>query len=177
MLSTTRSAPVHSPAPGIIPETATGPASNGSPIATGPDPGIAPAQPSPAVATGPDPGIAAAQPSPVTDRETPRERFRRTAHRSRLHAYAILAVALGVFLIALAVSNTAQVKINWVFGSSQVSLVWLVLFAAILGWLVGLVVNAAFHWRTRAPRRQQGRPIVTRWWDKRRSLSDETVSR
>ena len=161
MLSTTRSAPVYSPAPGVIPETVTAPASNGSPVATGPDPGIA----------------AAAQPSPATDRETRRERSRRQAHRWRLHAYAILAVALGVFLVALAVSNTAQVKINWVFGSSQVSLVWLVLFAAILGWLVGLVANAAFHWRTRAPQAPTGRPFMTRWWDRGGSLSDETVTR
>jgi hypothetical protein len=31
-----------------------------------------------------------------------------------------------------------------------------VLFAAILGWLLGLVATAAFHWRTRAPRRERG---------------------
>jgi hypothetical protein len=38
------------------------------------------------------------------------------------------------------------------FGTSHVSLVWLVLFAAILGWLLGLAATAAFHSRTRAPR-------------------------
>jgi uncharacterized integral membrane protein len=86
-------------------------------------------------------------------RESGRARFRRRAHRSRLHSYAILSVALVAFLIALAVSNTAAVKVSWVFGSSHVSLVWLVLFAAILGWLLGLAATAAFHWRTRAPRR------------------------
>lgn len=118
MLSKTRSTPAYSAAAGVIPDTITGPASNGSPVAT--------------------------------DRETRRERSRRKAHRSRLHGYAILAVALVAFLIALAVSNTAQVKVNWVFGSSHVSLVWLVLFAAILGWLLGLAATAGFHWRTRA---------------------------
>jgi uncharacterized integral membrane protein len=137
MLSKTRSTPVNSPAPGVIPDTITGPVSNGSPVAT-------------------DPDIAPAQPSAATDRETRRERSRRKAHRSRLHGYAILAVALVAFLIALAASNTAHVKVNWVFGSSHVSLVWLVLFAAILGWLLGLVATAAFHWRTRAPRRGGG---------------------
>ena len=60
-------------------------------------------------------------------------------------------------MIALAASNTAHVKVNWVFGSSEVSLVWLVLFAAILGWLLGLVATTAFHWRTRAPRQPGGR--------------------
>jgi hypothetical protein len=34
----------------------------------------------------------------------------------------------------------------------ELSLVWLVLFAAILGRLVGLVATAGSHWRTRAPR-------------------------
>ena len=131
MLSKTRSTPVRSAAPGVIPDTITGPVANGSPVATAP-------------------------PSAVNDRETRGEHFRRTAHRSRLHGYAILAVALAAFLIALAASNTAHVKVNWVFGSSHVSLVWLVLFAAILGWLLGLVATAAFHWRTRAPRRGRG---------------------
>jgi hypothetical protein len=32
-----------------------------------------------------------------------------------------------------------------------VALLWLVMFAVILGWLLGLVVAVAFHWRTRAP--------------------------
>ena len=66
-------------------------------------------------------------------------------------------MALVAFLIALAASNTAQVKVNWVFGSSNVSLVWLVLFAAILGWVLGLVATAAFHWRTREPRQHGAR--------------------
>src|SRR5437588_12449423 len=105
---------------------------------------------------GREPDVAGAQPSAATGRETWRERSRRKAHRWRLHGYAILTVALVAFMIALAASNTARVKVNWVFGSSHVSLVWLVLFAAILGWLLGLVVTAAFHWRTRAPRRGGG---------------------
>ena len=136
MLSKTRSTPVRSPAPAVIPERVTGPVSNGSGVAS-------------------DPDVAPAQASAVTDRETRTEHFRRKAHRGRLHGYAVLAVALVAFLIALAASNTAQVKVNWVFGSSHVSLVWLVLFAAILGWLLGLVATAAFHWRTRAPRRHR----------------------
>jgi uncharacterized integral membrane protein len=133
MLSNTRSTP-HSPVPGVIPGPITGPANNGADT----------------------PDIAPARPAAATDRETRREHSRRKAHRSRLHAYAILGVGLVAFLIALAASNTAQVKVNWVFGSSRVSLVWLVLFAAILGWLVGLVATAGFHWRTRAPRQGGG---------------------
>src|ERR1700730_9598315 len=132
MLSTTRSSPVRATAP----ETITDPVSNRAPAATEPD--LTTVQESAANAN---------------NAETRRERFRRKAHRGRLHTYAIAAVALVAFLIALAESNTAHVKVNWVFGSSHVSLVWLVLFAAILGWLLGLASTAAFHWRTRAPRR------------------------
>jgi uncharacterized integral membrane protein len=55
-------------------------------------------------------------------------------------------------LIALVIANTGHVKVSWVVGSSSVSLVWLVIFSAILGLLLGLVLGALFHWRTRAPR-------------------------
>ena len=79
-------------------------------------------------------------------------RFARRAHRVRLYAYAFLAVALLVYVVALAGSNTHHVRVNWVFGSSSVALIWLVMLAAILGWLLGLVIAVAFRWRTRAPR-------------------------
>jgi uncharacterized integral membrane protein len=108
--------------------------------------------------TRPAPDVAVTQPPPQSGigGETRVGRFRRKAHRTRLHGYAIVAVALVAFLIALAASNTAHVKVSWVFGTSHVSLVWLVLFAAILGWLLGLAISATFHWRTRAPRRRGG---------------------
>jgi uncharacterized integral membrane protein len=86
--------------------------------------------------------------------ETRGDRFRRQARRTRLHLYALAAVALLAFLIALAALNTTRVKVSWVFGSSHVSLVWLVLFTAILGWLLGNLTTAAFHWRTREPHRR-----------------------
>ena len=79
-------------------------------------------------------------------------RYRRKAHRSRLHLYAFGAVALLVYIVALGTSNTGHVKVDWVFGTSSVSLVWLVLFAAVLGWLLGTLITALFRWRTRAPR-------------------------
>jgi uncharacterized integral membrane protein len=55
-------------------------------------------------------------------------------------------------LVALAVANTDQVEFSWVVGSSTVSLVWIVIFSAILGWLLGIVTSAVFRWRTRARR-------------------------
>jgi len=88
-----------------------------------------------------------------TAAETRGARFAHKAHRTRLYLYAGAAVVLLVFLIALVLANTGPVKISWVFGASSVSLVWLVLFAAILGLLLGMVLGALFHWRTRTPRR------------------------
>jgi uncharacterized integral membrane protein len=89
---------------------------------------------------------------PIQAGETRRSHSRRMARRTRLHGYAVLAVALSAFVIALAAANTAHVKISWLFGTSHVSLVWLILAAAIIGWLLGLVTNAALHRSTRAPR-------------------------
>jgi uncharacterized integral membrane protein len=139
MLSKTRGVPVGSPAPGVIPDSITGAVSNGSPPTR--DAGVAPTQASAAV---------------ERSEETPGQHFRRKAHRTRLHGYAVIVVALVAFLLALAASNTAHVKVSWVFGTSRVSLVWLVLIAAILGWVLGLLTSARFHWRTRAPRRRSG---------------------
>lgn len=84
--------------------------------------------------------------------ESPGGRSRRRAHRGRLNLYAIGAVATLVYVVALAAANTRHVKVDWVFGSGSVSLVWLVVFAAILGWLLGILITALFRWRTRAPR-------------------------
>jgi uncharacterized integral membrane protein len=84
--------------------------------------------------------------------ETVGARFSRRARRTRFHLYAFFTVALLVCLVALVATNTRQVELSWVLGSSTVSLVWIVLFSAILGWLLGIVSSAVFRWRTRAPR-------------------------
>jgi hypothetical protein len=63
----------------------------------------------------------AAADDPTTGRgETRGEHFRRKALRGRLHGYAIATVALVAVLIALAASNTARVKVNWLIGTSHV---------------------------------------------------------
>jgi uncharacterized integral membrane protein len=88
--------------------------------------------------------------------ETRGEHFRRHALRGRLRGYAVASVAIVALLIALAASNTAQVKINWLVGSSRISLVWLLLATAVLGWGLGLLISARLRWRTRAPRQSSG---------------------
>ena len=84
--------------------------------------------------------------------ETRGARFARRAHRTRLYIYAGVAAALLVFLTALVLANTGRVQVSWVFGTSSISLVWLVLVSAILGVLLGMVLGALFRWRTREPR-------------------------
>jgi uncharacterized integral membrane protein len=85
--------------------------------------------------------------------ETRGERFRRKAHRTGLYLYAFLTVVLLVGLVPLAVANMDKVEFSWVVGSARVSLVWIVIFSAILGWLLGIVTSMVFRWRTRARRR------------------------
>jgi uncharacterized integral membrane protein len=135
MRSSTPSTPVSALDRGAVPETVRGSVSDQPPVAV---PNTARAREAAAAASG---------------AETRGEHFRRKALRGRLHGYGIGAVALVAVLIALAASNTTQVKVNWLIGSSRVSLVWLVLAAALLGWALGLIASARFHWRTRAPRR------------------------
>jgi uncharacterized integral membrane protein len=119
-----------------------------------PAPGIIPA---PVLVHDPNPpqpeAVEAQTPGPsMPHQESRGARFARNAHRTLLHLYAFGAVALLVYVVALAASNTRHVRVHWVFGSSSVSLVWLVLFAAILGWLLGILITALFRWRTRPPR-------------------------
>ena len=102
-------------------------------------------------AGGPDqskPGAGAVAPSGSVA-EKRGARAARKARRASLFALSFVALAVLVFLVALIASNTRHVTVSWVFGTSRVSLVWLVVFAAILGWVLGLLVSAIFRWRTR----------------------------
>ncbi len=85
---------------------------------------------------------------PAPQGESSLARAGREAHRVWLYVASILAAVALVFLVALIVGNTRVVKVSWVFGSSRVSLVWLVLFAAILGFVLGLALGIAIRWRT-----------------------------
>ena len=79
-------------------------------------------------------------------------RLRRHGHRTRLYTWAFALVALLVIVIALAVANTRQVKLSWVVGTSHASLVWIILAAAVLGWLLGITTSVVFRLRTRRRR-------------------------
>jgi uncharacterized integral membrane protein len=86
----------------------------------------------------------------------PRERFhRRAAHYGRQtghYLWVALLVSAAVFVVILIAENTRSVKVGWVFGYSHISLVFLVLFATVLGWFLGVATSIVFRRRTRRPR-------------------------
>jgi uncharacterized integral membrane protein len=84
--------------------------------------------------------------------EPGRERFIRHGYRVRLYAWAAVLVAALVILIALVVANTRSVKLDWVVGSTHASLVWVIIVAGILGWLLGIATSILFRHRTRRSR-------------------------
>jgi uncharacterized integral membrane protein len=87
--------------------------------------------------------------SEPTSQETRGQRARRTRRRAGLYMWVFVLAALLVVLVALAVQNTRPVEVSWVFGTSQVPLVWLIIFSAILGWLVGMVTGTVIRHSTR----------------------------
>ena len=88
--------------------------------------------------------------SPATIAVEPRkERLVRHGRRVRLYAWAVSFVVLLVALILLIAANLRSVKLDWVFGSGHASLVWIVLAATVLGWLLGITTSVLFRHRTR----------------------------
>jgi uncharacterized integral membrane protein len=89
--------------------------------------------------------------------ESRRERLGRHSHRTRLYLTAAVLVACLVLIVVLVVENTRQVRVGWVFGYSTISLVYLVVFATVLGWILGVATSIVFHRRTRTrPRARRG---------------------
>jgi uncharacterized integral membrane protein len=80
------------------------------------------------------------------------DRLRRHGHRTKLYASAFAVVALVVAVVALAVANTRQIKLSWVFGTTHASLVWIIIVTAVLGWLLGIATSIVFRLRTRRKR-------------------------
>jgi uncharacterized integral membrane protein len=92
-------------------------------------------------------------PAPVSPAESRAQRLARHGHRARLYASAVALVALLAVLVVLISKNTGAVKLDWAIGSTHASLVWIILAAAIIGWLLGIATAAVFRHRTRRPQR------------------------
>jgi len=96
---------------------------------------------------------AAPETEPVELRSSRLKRHRR---RAGLYAWAFAALALLVIVIALVLANTRRVEASWVVGSGNASLVWIVVAAALLGWLLGIATSVVFRLRTRRRRPRPG---------------------
>ena len=106
--------------------------------------------PRPAADAAPETVEPAPAPGPVVE---PRgERLRRHGHRARLYAISVVSIALLVILVALTTANLRSVKLDWVVGSTHASLVWIILAATGIGWLLGVLMSVLFRHRTRRPR-------------------------
>jgi uncharacterized integral membrane protein len=90
--------------------------------------------------------------APAAPAEARGDRLRRHGRRTGLYTWAFGLVALLIVLIALVAANTRQVKLSWVVGTGHASLVWIILAAAVLGWLLGIVTSVVFRLRTRRRR-------------------------
>jgi uncharacterized integral membrane protein len=66
-----------------------------------------------------------------------------------LYTWAVLFVLLLVILIILIAKNTQSVELDWVFGTSRASVVWVILAAAVIGWVLGIATSVVFRFRTR----------------------------
>lgn len=76
-------------------------------------------------------------------------RLVRHGRRVRLYTGAVVFVALLAVLIVLSSKNTRSVKLDWAVGSANASLVWIILAAAVIGWLLGIATAVVFRHRTR----------------------------
>jgi uncharacterized integral membrane protein len=103
----------------------------------------------PIPASGPPDDERTPQPAHEQVGEPSRARLLRHARQLRLYSSATAVVALLSILILLISVNVRTVKIDWVIGSTRTSLVWIVLTATVLGWLLGIATSISFRYRTR----------------------------
>ena len=87
--------------------------------------------------------------APVLEAESRLRRGIRYSHRTGLYASLVVAIATIVVLILLIAQNTRRVKVDYVFGTSQTRLIWLVIVSAITGWVLGIVTAFLIRRRTR----------------------------
>ena len=77
------------------------------------------------------------------------QRAIRHGKRARFYTWVFLLVTLLVVLVGLIAANTRAVKLDWVVGSIHASLVWIILAAAVIGWLLGIATSVVSVHRTR----------------------------
>ena len=87
-----------------------------------------------------------APPEPVAPVEepaqTPVHDLRWHLRRVRVYSSTAILVATTVILVGLIAANTRRVTISWVFGDSRARLVWIIVAAALVGWVAGIATSA-----------------------------------
>jgi uncharacterized integral membrane protein len=108
----------------------------------------------PAVAEDPEPFDFPTAPTEPAGRPAPgaAESAAVRKQRARLYILAAISVVLVAVLIALVAANTREVKVSWVIGSTEASLVWIIFATAVVGWLLGIATAALFRRRARRER-------------------------
>jgi len=81
--------------------------------------------------------------------EEPPPRRRLTARQFLLVALAAFAI---VYFVLLIVQNRRMVKVDYVFGSGEHRLIWLIIVCGFLGWLLGLGTTFLLRRRQRRHR-------------------------
>jgi uncharacterized integral membrane protein len=89
------------------------------------------------------------EPAPVPANEPRAQRLARHARRARLYASAGAFVTLLVVVVVVASENTRAAKLDWLVGSTRASLAWIIIAAAVFGWLLGITTAVVVHRRTR----------------------------
>jgi uncharacterized integral membrane protein len=87
----------------------------------------------------------------IEEAESRLQRGLRYGHFTGLWVSLVIAIAAIVFLILLISRNTRQVKLDYVVGDTQARLIWLIIVAAIVGWVLGIVTSFLVRHRTRRP--------------------------
>jgi uncharacterized integral membrane protein len=81
--------------------------------------------------------------------ETRFRRGLRYTHRTWTYVSTVALVATIVSLILLIVENTRRVKVDYVFGTSNTRVVWLIIVSALAGWVLGLATSFLLRRRLR----------------------------
>jgi uncharacterized integral membrane protein len=96
-----------------------------------------------------EPGASAPEPGLDSSSASGGTRIARHARNARLYASTVVVVVLLVALIVLGAANTHAAKLDWVVGSTHASLVWIMLAAALVGWLLGVATAVVVRRRAR----------------------------
>jgi uncharacterized integral membrane protein len=91
------------------------------------------------------------QRAPAEETETRFRRGLRYTHNTWLYVSMAALVATIVYLILLIAANTRHVKVDYVFGTTNARVVWLIVVSAVAGWILGLATSFLLRRRMRHP--------------------------